>query len=78
MSYTAASQEMFASLALFITANNNTHFDMTKLEVARRVYPNGSYYVTNIHIENDVNAVSYVVKLNGGQFMNIKYEQTQI
>lgn len=47
---------------------------MTKLEVARRVYPNGSYYVTNIHIQNDVNAVSYVVKLNGGQFMNIKYE----
>jgi hypothetical protein len=69
---------MFASLALFITANNNTHFDKTKLEVARRVYPKGSYYVTNIYLENDVSAVSYLVKLNEAQFINIKYKETKL
>ena len=42
--------------------------------MAERTYPNGSYYVTDIHIENDVNAVSHVVKLNGAPFMYIKYE----
>jgi hypothetical protein len=72
--YTDAEANLFTELSQFITANNHTHYDMKILEVAKRVYPNGTYYVTSIHIDNDVNAVSHAVRMNGGNFMNIKYQ----
>jgi hypothetical protein len=42
------------------------------------VYPNGSYYVVDIHLENDVDAVAYLVRLSGAAFMNIKYQETKL